>query len=289
MGLCECTNDYEYEYGLCRKLVKIGEACNPNSDTCYGLHSSCKGICACHRGYTASADKKSCVGHKYGEACNELQEFAPYIADGNEIWDYHYCNEGKGLKCDTALTGKCICKQGWKRVMDHCEGSKKGETCASDDECASTYGCVNNKCACAMGKKEVTIKHTHADGEVITQSRCVNDKAKFGLSAKSACTQSYITTLPSYQTKWWDSGENDKICGDNLRCATCIELANAKNNNKMCLHGPNPSLPGSSRPSYSGTDGDGIGLDGKNSAGHLSMNVMALVGLLLTALFFKQN
>jgi len=61
--------------------------------------------------------------------------------------------------------------------------------------------------------------------------------AKFGLSAKSACTQSYITTLPSYQTKWWDSGENDKICGDNLRCATCIELANAKNNNKMCLHG----------------------------------------------------
>jgi len=33
-----------------------------------------------------------------------------------------------------------------------------------------------------MGKKEVTIKHTHADGEVITQSRCVNDKGNWEFS-----------------------------------------------------------------------------------------------------------
>ncbi|KAI0241610.1 hypothetical protein LSAT2_023231 [Lamellibrachia satsuma] len=218
IGLCVCASGYKMdsiESGVfCRKLKKIGDRCDVIYDKCYD--GTCKGMCACPMGLHASDDEKSCVGNMYGEACR-LQAFS------NSQWNYASCETRKGLKCDST-TYKCVCVKGLKRVGDHCEYYKNGESCDAEKTCDRHLRCQSSsKCGCSTGMKEFTSKMWD-DGVEETRQMCIHDKATTNIAQMGECNTNFYDT-------------SAKICGDYLYCSACPDWANEWQNNTKCISG----------------------------------------------------
>ncbi|KAI0218377.1 hypothetical protein LSAT2_029915 [Lamellibrachia satsuma] len=220
MGLCVCDYGYvgsdriEDSY-LCQKLKKIGERCDIIKEKCYS--GQCKGMCTCGRKEHASEDKKHCVGNLYGEPC-DTKSF------NNRLWKVNTCESSKGLRCD-GYTSKCVCQSGMKRVGDHCEYYKMGETCtdyttkkSERKTCEHHLTCNNDKkCACDSNRKEHTFK-VRENGVETEKKRCIDVGAKVNVAESDECNAA-------------------NICGDFHVCSTCFEWANKYRNNTKCLSG----------------------------------------------------
>ncbi|KAI0234376.1 hypothetical protein LSAT2_015352 [Lamellibrachia satsuma] len=76
-GECKCAYGYKSYTGKCRRWKKIGESCDPSTETCY-TGSCISKVCTCDDDKPASYDKMFC-GRMAGENCTKRSDCSGFL------------------------------------------------------------------------------------------------------------------------------------------------------------------------------------------------------------------
>lgn len=209
----ECATGYCAD-GVCCDTACTGqcEACDvaPNAGTCVPVkgppeHQPCTGTGTECDGSCDGVNRSACTYPGPDQACGNAS-----CTGGNA--QASAC-DGKG-NCSPPTTVSC--------APYKCNGTKCGDTCSADTDCASGYSCDTTQHACTPGGKCDGTKLLDANGKVLVDcspNLCANGACVTPCTKSADCVAGYVCDSSDGQCKKSQSGSANNSGGCGCRTA----------------------------------------------------------------------